>query len=416
MTNTQVMTPSARIIRGAFSWTDSNRYQIGMGVLALALVSVFFGGFYKVKIGESGALRRFGSLLDSKIQPGLHWRVPLWVDEVDIRSTEEIHRIEVDGQISPELPMLTGDINFANAKLAVQYKISDLDQFLFDHENAVEVMTAIVRGAFIDTLGTMFIDMVLATEKRFVEDQVLKQAAIEIAALELGVELSTISLRFIEPPAEAIPAFRAVNDARLNRETLVNETHKRVENLLARVRGDAQRVTEDAGAQAIVFRNQALGDSGRFLAMLEQKITNPEQTEETVYWDAVRKILAHARIILLSPDQNPNLAVNLIETPLNLPPGVNGLNQLGAGHVKEANSSIQQSEAAAHPTLEPIHGFGVLPDRLAGMGTHNEGSQVHAFPVPRIDGVDLPTHVLGVSADVSSVTGTNAPLPNPKSP
>lgn len=383
------LTPSARWIRDAFVWCRA-RLHVRNYVLA-AVVFLFFACHYRVEVGETAAKRRFGRLVAADIQPGMQWRIPL-VDRVEIRPTEEIKRLEIDAQISPQLPMMTGDINFANARLVVQYRISDLRSFLFVHEHPEHVLQDIVRGNFIDTIGSMFIDMVLATEKRFVEEQVLENSARQVLAAGLGVELTSVTLLNIEPPAEAVAAFRAVNDAKLNKQTLINDTHKRVETLLASARGDAQGVLEEAkaGSAARLAQSAALAD--RFNRLLVAYRAEPEQVRTTEYWDTMRKVIADARVVLLNPDQKPNLAVNLIESVPDLPFRVGGVKPgKGGKGMKGIANALPR-----HPTGAPIHAADVRrnEDRRPGMGAHRDSAEAHPFPVPNVR-TNLPSHELG---------------------
>jgi modulator of FtsH protease HflK len=379
-------TPSARLIRAGFAWAHGRlNWKLWT---TLALLALLYNCHYRVEIGETAARRFFGRVVATEIQPGLRWRLPFGIHQIDIRATEEIKRLEIDAQISPDLPMMTGDINFANARLVVQFRVSNLKDYLFQHEHPETALQDIVRGNFIDTIGSMFIDMVLATEKRFVEETVLEQSREQVAIDRLGIELTSVTLLSIEPPAEAVPAFRAVNDAKLNKQTLVNDTHKRVESLLARARGDAQRVHEDSLASARGRVLQSAADASRFEDLLVAKRANPQQTQVTEYWDTMRKVMADARVVLLNPDQKPNLAVNLIESPRAMPLNLAGISKHDSGA-----SGKKGAQTARHPTAAPMHAADErrTTDRKPGVGAHKIEAEAHSFPVPTL-GKNIPPH------------------------
>ncbi|MGH8046847.1 MAG: hypothetical protein ACREKL_06345, partial [Chthoniobacterales bacterium] len=117
--------PSVRVIRAGIAWVAAHALLlIALAILA-TLAVVLCRGFYVVHAGETASLRRFGHVVGVDKTPGLHWILPFGIDRVDVRETSKIRRIEIAGQSAPNLSMLTGDVNFANARLAIQYDISD---------------------------------------------------------------------------------------------------------------------------------------------------------------------------------------------------------------------------------------------------------------------------------------------------
>lgn len=409
-------TPSARLIRAVFAWVGQRRGKIVWLAVLAALVMSSLNAFYQVRVGESAVKRRFGRLVSVGIEPGLHWHFPFGVEQVDIRPTEEIRRLEIEGQISPELAMLTGDINFANCTMAVQYRISDLNRFLFGHEDPEGVLKDVVRGHVIDTINSMFIDMVLATEKRHVEEQVQKECEETLNSINLGIEVTSVSLSSVEPPVEAMAAFRAVNDARLNKQTVINATHKRVESLLARARGDAERILEDAKAKAKTRVAQSTAAGRRFTALLAEHEAQPRQTRMTEYWDTVRKVFDRAKIVLLNPNEKPTVAVNLIESPDPFPLGVAGVNSSGAKLPQSAHADVNQTESDRHPTTSKVHArvFGKNQDRKPGMGAHLDSKEAHPYPVPMIGGTNLPPHRLGTTEGKGGRSKEDGQLDQPR--
>ena len=393
------VTPSARIIRAFFALLIKRRSVVARSILFAGLAIAFANGFYLVREGESAAKRRFGKLVTANIPPGLHWRIPFRIEKVNVLPTEKLYRIEVVGEISPSLPMLTGDNNFANSTLAIQYRISNLQQFLFGHENTEGILKDIIRGHFIDTISSAFIDMVLASEKRNVESQIRKKSTAQIKQMELGVELVSVGIVFIEPPTEAVAAFRAVNDARLNKKTVTSQTHQRTEDLLARSRGDSQGLVDDARAQANKRVAQSRASSSRFAALLEQNQVEPAQTRMTEYWNSIRRILGQAKIVVLDPNEKPNLAVNLIEAPEPFPMGMATGGVVGSGHSPLKATGTNRNESALHPTAAALHSRGswLNLDRRPGMGTHLDSKEAHPFPVSNNVASNLPPDSLGVT-------------------
>ncbi|MBT3877722.1 MAG: protease modulator HflK [Candidatus Scalindua sp.] len=303
---------SVIIIRAVFDHTY--RYRWIMLLITIVAISLY-QGFYTVKIGEVATLRRFGKLVHDDIQPGLFFRIPWGVDKIDKVLTSKIYNLNVDGQISPALPMLTGDFNYIMASLDVQYQITDPEKYLFRNELPIAFMNEFVRSKFIDTVSTMFIDMVLSTDKAYVEKTILKTLQNDIDNIGLGITLLTINLTLVTPPEDAIAAFRAVNDAKSKKLQLVNDAKTRYEKTMALAYGEHDNIIEKARSLSIHRLETASSDASRFNDILREKKKSPEQTLITEYWKSVKDILGKAKIVVLTPGQDPNIAVNLLRGP-----------------------------------------------------------------------------------------------------
>ncbi len=82
-------------------------------------------GLYQVLPGESAVVRRFGRLLPSRPEPGLHFGLP-GVDRVDRVAVDHLRRVVVGYQeggedATPAGQLLTGDHNLVNVQAAIYY-------------------------------------------------------------------------------------------------------------------------------------------------------------------------------------------------------------------------------------------------------------------------------------------------------
>ena len=306
--------PSVLIIRNVFDWfaqLPPSRY-FAVGII-IVVAAILFTGVYRVEIDETAAKRRFGALVDSTIPPGLHWRFPFGVEKIDKFKTKQLHSIVVDTRIDPSVSTFTGDIHLINAEFAIQYKVGDLAQYLFQNSNPVEVLHSRIKSVFIDVISNMFVYMVLVTEKKYIEQTIATEVQQEIEKLKLGIDLVSINIVRISPPADAIPAFRAVNDAKAERIQIVTDAGRRAEQALAQAEGVAADILESAEARAEARVAEAESAARRFEAMLASDRINSAQTRHTHYWNTVKKYLGSARLVMMKPGETPNLAVNLLE-------------------------------------------------------------------------------------------------------
>src|SRR5690606_8824314 len=93
-----------------------------------------------------------------------------------------------------------------------------------------------------------------------------------------GIHVITVELQDVVPPQAVRPAFNEVNEARQERERMINEATKRANQQIPRAEGEAQRLIAEAQGYATERVNRAYGETARFTAMLREYATVPEVT------------------------------------------------------------------------------------------------------------------------------------------
>src|SRR6202011_1283991 len=94
----------------------------------------------------------FGKFLKT-VEPGLHFKLPLGIDQVTVLPTRRQVKLEfgfvTSGYTNPDQPgkdaqeersMVTGDLNAALVEWVVQYRIDDPKQYLFDVRNPAQTL------------------------------------------------------------------------------------------------------------------------------------------------------------------------------------------------------------------------------------------------------------------------------------
>ena len=87
------------------------------------------------------------------------------------------------------------------------------------------------------------VDAVLTTEKVAIQEEVRAAAQKRINDYRAGVQLSTVNIESVTPPAEAADAFRDVASARADTDRIVNEAEGYANDLIPKARGEAQQMT-----------------------------------------------------------------------------------------------------------------------------------------------------------------------------
>lgn len=313
--------PSVALIRAGATWGRAHPWGATLAVLAVVGLVSLANAVYVVGNGESAALQRCGRLADEVLQPGLGLQIPWGIDRVTRVRTGEVLRAEVTGDQTKQLQLITGDENFIEMMVVVQYTISDLGAYLFRTDDPRGLVAQAVRGALVQTVGSMPVDDVLTSGKAQIQQDVRHQAQLWLDRYGAGLTLLGVDLQWAKPPVEAATAFRDVNDAKADAARSINDAESGRERALSLARGEASRLVQEANGRAAGRVQQAHGATERFAKLLAQRRLAPEQTEGDLYLSTVQKVMPRAKLVLLAPHQAPRIDLNLVERSPPTAPG-----------------------------------------------------------------------------------------------
>lgn len=286
-------------------------------VIVLLLIWAAFSSFYTVQPEERAVIKRFGSVIGIT-DPGLHFKIPFGVDEIQLVATERVLKQEFgfrtqgvrqsgrtaysDGSFEDESLMLTGDLNMIDVEWVVQYRIADPIKFLYEMREPTRTLRDISESVMRRIVGNMLGSEVLTVGR--VEIQ--QQAGVEIQAIldeyDSGIRINTVEMQDVVPPPAVQPAFNEVNEARQERERMINEAQKQVNQEIPNAEGAALRTVAEAEGYATERINRAVGESARFTAVLQEYREVPEVTRSRLYLETLNQVLPNIGQVLVVQD------------------------------------------------------------------------------------------------------------------
>ncbi|MEY2540852.1 MAG: modulator of FtsH protease HflK, partial [Verrucomicrobiota bacterium] len=131
----------------------------------IVLIVLAWTSYYTVQAESEGVVLRFGRFLKT-VEPGLHFKFPLGIDQVTVLPTRRQLKLEfgffTSGYSNPDQPgkdaqeersMVTGDLNAALVEWVVQYRIDDPKQYLFDVRNPAQTLRDLSEAAMREVIG-----------------------------------------------------------------------------------------------------------------------------------------------------------------------------------------------------------------------------------------------------------------------
>jgi membrane protease subunit HflK len=215
---------------------DANIPRIPKGFLAIGIavligLSMLLTVFYQVEADEVAVIQRFGKYV-RQTEPGLHFKLPFGLESVrkvkaqrvlkaefGFRTDEPGVRTRFAGRAFPEEAlMLTGDLNVADVKWIVQFRIADPVQFLFGNRNPQQAMDDAAQIAMRTTVGDYTVTEVLTERRLDVANEAQQKLQDLLDVYNTGLRVVTVKMQNVTPPSDAVKrAFNEVNEAQQER-------------------------------------------------------------------------------------------------------------------------------------------------------------------------------------------------------
>jgi membrane protease subunit HflK len=272
------------------------------------LLIILFGAIYSIGPDEVGVVQRFGKYISTS-GSGLHVKLPFGIDKVTPIKvtkvfTEEfgfrtLHagvRTEYSRRPYPEESlMLTGDLNILDVRWIVQFRVKEPEKLLFNTRDPLDNVRDISEVVMRRLVGDYCVDGVLTTERE--EIGILAQQEMQkiLDDYQTGIHVVTVKLQDVNPSDEVRPAFNEVNEAKQERERVINQAWEAYNKAIPRAKGEAEKVLRQAEGYALDKVNRAKGDVERFMVMLKEYEKAPDITEKRLYLETMMEVIPKAK-------------------------------------------------------------------------------------------------------------------------
>ena len=307
-----------------------NRRGLGFAAAAIAAVLWLGSGLFTVGPGEVGMRLRFGRILLSDLEPGLHFRWP-WPFEHHRLITQKVaQRLEFGlppelsreeatrAQLRPAfgsipLPqqatgvwfqketapgdsfLLTGDGNLIDLRSTAQYRVKDALAFAYHLAEPEALVRSTIRAALRSAVATRAIDAVYTTAREAIERDTREAAQSMLDRYRAGIEVLAVSLLYDHPPDEVHNAFRDVASAQEDKLRTINLANVFAVEKINQAKGEAAAMTE----AALAFKEQritgAQAGADAFALRLEAYQRAPALTKFRLQLETLEDVLPGMR-------------------------------------------------------------------------------------------------------------------------
>lgn len=290
-----------------------------ISALAVAVMA-FYAFTFRVNPDELGVVLRFGQFVRQE-PPGLHFRLPYPIEEVRLPKVTRKNTIEVGfrstavrrgttgtANVPEESVMITGDENVLEVPFVVIWRIRDAEKYLFRIQNPEQTVKDVAESAMREIVGRSDFEKILTTELGSVRSAAQELMQKTLDSYDSGIVIDEVSLQRVFPPATVGDAFRDVQAAKIDLETLKNQALAYASKVVPEAGGAADRIIAEAEGYARQVVEEASGQASRFSQVLEEYKKAPNVTRQRLYLETMERILSGTdKIILDSSKGTPGV-------------------------------------------------------------------------------------------------------------
>ncbi|OGX06960.1 MAG: HflK protein [Omnitrophica WOR_2 bacterium GWA2_47_8] len=312
-------TPEELFRQGQRKFSNFSQY-LPLYILLFVVLGFALTSFYSIDPDEVGIIRRFGRY-DRTTQPGLHWKLPFNIEQLDKVKVQRVYKQEfgfrtdtpgVRNQYSTqsfhdESLMLTGDLNVLDVTWIVQFKIKDPVKLLFHIRDPLQTVRDISQVVMREVVGDSSVSEALTIRRMEINDMVQKKLQEILDSYGSGIHIETVKLQDVNPPDEVKPSFNEVNEAKQEKEKVINQAWEAYNKVVPRAKGESEKVIRESEGYALKRVNEAKGDASKFSQTWEAYKIAQDVTKKRLYLETLREVLPKAGKIYIVDPQGTNI-------------------------------------------------------------------------------------------------------------
>lgn len=284
---------------------DGSGSTVGISFIAVIIFAVWaLSGIYIIDEGKQGVVTRFGAF-DRITNPGPHW-YPRFIEKVEVVDVEQVRSVNL-GTVSSEALMLTQDENIVDIQFAVQYKIKDAQDYLFNVRSPDDTLRQATETAMREIVGKNKMDFVIKDGRVEVATRTKELMQKILDSYNTGIVVTNLNMQDAQPPEQVQHAFDDAVKAREDKERLINEAQAYSNDVLPKARGRAARMEQEASAYRAEKIAKAQGETQRFLQVLTEYNKAPKVTRERLYLETMESVLGNTNKVMVDVKKGNSL-------------------------------------------------------------------------------------------------------------
>ena len=327
--------------RGSGDGGSNGGKGAGFGLLGIGLVVLaaawLYSAVYVVDEQEQAVVLRLGKYYDT-VGPGLN----IYFPPFDKKYLENVTR---ERAYTKQGQMLTEDENIVEVPLTVQYKISNLRDFVLNVDQPEVSLQQATDSALRHVVGSTAMDQVLTEGREQMAVDIKERLQRYLDTYQTGITVTQVNVQSAAAPCEVQEAFDDVIRAREDEQREKNQAETYANGVVPEARGQSQRILEDANGYRDEVVSRAKGEADRFTKLVAEYRKAPEVTRQRLYLDTMQEVFSNTSKVLVTGSKGGQN--NLLYLPLDkmIEGGRSGASAPSTGSNAAANEASARAAA-----------------------------------------------------------------------
>ncbi|MBQ3600604.1 MAG: FtsH protease activity modulator HflK [Lachnospiraceae bacterium] len=289
----------------------AEKFKSAFGKIAVIFVGVIlffvllFDSFYTIKETETAVITTFGRATTNQ-NKGLQFKIPFIqkVTKVDttVRGFTIGYEENKDGtttDVESESVMITSDYNFVDVDFYISYEVKDPIKFLYASDEPEKILKNIAMSSIRSTMSAYSVDAALTTGKAEIQSNIKQMIIKKLEEEDIGISLADASMQDVEPPTEEVQnAFKAVETAKQNKESSINDANKYRNEQIPAAEAEADKILQEAEGEKTSRINEAKGQVARFEEEYAEYEKYPLITKQRMFYETMEELLPNMKVII----------------------------------------------------------------------------------------------------------------------
>ena len=284
--------------------------------ILIAGAAVFFiwvcSGFFIIQEGQAGVILTFGKY-DYTAKPGINWHMPWPIQSEETVNLSGVRSVEVGRPVlikatnQKDSSMLTEDENIIDVRFAVQYRLKDPTDYLFNNRDPDTAVVQAAETAVREIVARSKMDTVLYEGREKIGIDLANSIQKILDSYKTGIYVTSVTVQNVQPPEQVQAAFDDAVKAGQDQERLKSEGQAYANDIIPRAKGTAARLIQEAEGYKARVVATAEGDATRFKQILVEYAKAPQVTRDRMYIDSMREMYNNVTKILVDTTKSNSL-------------------------------------------------------------------------------------------------------------
>jgi modulator of FtsH protease HflK len=271
-----------------------------------------FSGFFIIQEGQAGVISTFGKY-DYTAKPGINWHMPWPIQSQETVNLSGVRSVEVGRPIlikatnQKDSSMLTEDENIIDVRFAVQYRLKDPTDYLFNNRDPDATVVQAAETSVREIVARSKMDTVLYEGREKIGIDLANSIQKILDSYKTGIYVTSVTVQNVQPPEQVQAAFDDAVKAGQDQERLKSEGQAYANDIIPRAKGTAARLIQEAEGYKARVVATAEGDAARFKQIFVEYAKAPGVTRDRMYIDSMREMYNNVTKVLVDTTKNNSL-------------------------------------------------------------------------------------------------------------